>query len=422
MTASVLAQSAVTSPEAPTHPGQRAEIIQLKPVESPTPRSSSLPSQGSIHLDALRGAAALLVFLNHTRALYFAPVLRSSGPVQNAITQTQTAAITHAPAGQIKVASEAVILFFVLSGYLVGGSVLRLVRTERWSWAGYLSRRLTRLYAVLVPAIVLGLCFDHLGLHLFGAASIYGAPAGLDLVPTANLSARLAPSVVLGNLLFLQGLRAPILGSNVALWSLSCEFWYYIAFPLAVLALRPGRKPGARLLCIVGTVLVLCLIGASAARLFPVWLLGAAINDLPRLPRPHSAKLLLLASTLALLGSMAAVRLLPVPAKAAEYILAILCSAFLYTAVQQVQPAAPGIYRRVASYFSDISYSLYLYHLPLAVFLCGLLNSPWHPWRRTPAHLAEWLFSDLLVLAIATQLWKLFEAKTDLIRFPLIGR
>jgi hypothetical protein len=90
---------------------------------------------------------------------------------------------------------------------------------------------LTRLYIVLIPAVLLGVVLDHLGYRLFGAGSIYYSPTGLDLVPTHDLAQRLLPSVIAGNLMFLQGLCVPIVGTNVALWSLSNEFWYYMIFP-----------------------------------------------------------------------------------------------------------------------------------------------------------------------------------------------
>ncbi len=90
-------------------------------------------TEGSVHLDALRGAAALIVFANHTRALYFTSPLAT--PPSSSETHKSTVK-QGAPAetvGEIKFASEAVVIFFVLSGYLVGGSVIRSLRTAQWS-------------------------------------------------------------------------------------------------------------------------------------------------------------------------------------------------------------------------------------------------------------------------------------------------
>lgn len=49
---------------------------------------------------------------------------------------------------------QAVVIFFVLSGALVGGSVLRSVSNGTWSWSDYLIRRLSRLYIVLIAAML----------------------------------------------------------------------------------------------------------------------------------------------------------------------------------------------------------------------------------------------------------------------------
>ena len=49
----------------------------------------------------------------------------------------------------------AVIIFFVLSGYLVGKHVYLAFNTGRWSWREYAIKRLSRLWIVLIPALIL---------------------------------------------------------------------------------------------------------------------------------------------------------------------------------------------------------------------------------------------------------------------------
>jgi peptidoglycan/LPS O-acetylase OafA/YrhL len=63
-----------------------------------------------------------------------------------------------------------VIVFFVLSGFLVGGSVIKAHRQGQWRWTGYLSRRLSRLWIVIVPALLLTLFWDSIGLRGPGSA------------------------------------------------------------------------------------------------------------------------------------------------------------------------------------------------------------------------------------------------------------
>ena len=147
----------------------------------------------------------------------------------------------------MKLASEAVVVFFVLSGYLVGGSVLRAVRVGTWTWKDYLLKRLTRLWVPLIPGLIIGVILDRLGYRIFGQGSIYHNPPGIDLLTAVDLARRVGVRVFLGNAFFLQGILVPHLGTNVSLWSLADEFWYYIIFPLSVLAVTAGRSPHFRI-------------------------------------------------------------------------------------------------------------------------------------------------------------------------------
>ena len=60
---------------------------------------------------------------------------------------------------------QAVMVFFVLSGFLVGGTVVSRVDAGQWSWIDYAITRMTRLWIVLLPALlfdgVLGQSGDH---------------------------------------------------------------------------------------------------------------------------------------------------------------------------------------------------------------------------------------------------------------------
>jgi len=113
----------------------------------------------SVHLDALRGFAAFSVLLNHLRDALF--VDYQAVARHNPFT---SAAYLLSGLGR-----QWVIVFFVLSGYLVGGSVLRSVGSGKWSWRSYLLARLSRLYVVLLHALLLG-----------------GALEGVEDVPTAG--------------------------------------------------------------------------------------------------------------------------------------------------------------------------------------------------------------------------------------------
>jgi peptidoglycan/LPS O-acetylase OafA/YrhL len=398
-------------------------------------------TSGSVHLDALRGLAALLVFTGHTRALYFTSTVSDSVPVAPPAPVTAAAsssaqaspvkdltahkqAVAEADAallnsGEIRFAGEAVILFFVLSGYLVGGSVLRLMRTQRWSWRSYLTKRLTRLYVVLIPALVIGGTLDYFGSKIFGSGSVYTTPQGIQLITTYQLAERFRPSVLMGDLFFLDTFKVPYLGTNVALWSLSNEFWYYMIFPMLCMALVWAEKPMWRVLWLAVAVGLMIFTGLNMTVLFPLWIFGALISIVPRVFTAASAKWLGVLNALLLLAVMLGVRLMHWNSLPADYLIALVAGTLLYLLAQQTNRAKPGLYKSFASFFSRISYTLYLFHVPLAIFLCAVLNSPWHQWQKTPVRLAMFALSDSVLIVCAYLLWRLFEARTDQVRIFL---
>lgn len=121
------------------------------------------PNSFSVHLDALRGLAALAVFWGHLRALLFVEfnaVDRKSAGVK--------AAYFLDGFGHL-----AVMVFFVLSGYLISASVIRAHAQGRWSWSWYGLNRATRLYVVLIPALLLTVVWDQAGMRLWGSGTVY---------------------------------------------------------------------------------------------------------------------------------------------------------------------------------------------------------------------------------------------------------
>jgi len=373
------------------------------------------PTQGSVHLDALRGAAALLVFTSHTRALYFPDAHVASKT--STIATSGSAPVRPEHLEGIKIASEAVIIFFVLSGYLVGGSVLRSLQLGKWSWSKYLTKRLTRLYIVLIPALVIGVGLDYLGSHVFGAGSVYTTPIGIGIITTAGLMERFRWTVYLGNLFFLENFRVPYAGTNVSLWSLANEFWYYLLFPMLCLAAMKRRRIVERILWCFMAIAILFFVGKDIAVLFIIWLMGAAVSQLPRKVQVSKVKWLSAVSLLLLLVAMTSVRIAQWQVLPADLVIGLTTSLLIYLLVQQTLVSKHTAYSRFAGFFSHISYSLYLFHLPLAMFLAGILNTPWHPWARSPRYFLDFFAADTVIVICVYGLWWLFERNTDFVRY-----
>ena len=176
-----------------------------------------------VAFDALRCLAAGEVLFGHALNLF---VTNSVAGLHGALRLVHVVA---------SFGHHAVIAFFVLSGFWISKSVAERHADGRWSWSDYSIDRLSRLWVVLIPALMVGGALDALSLGL--ARFPYSA-----LGPTilgGDFAIRLTPTTFLGNVLFLQKLAVPMFGSNTALWSLANEFWYYLWFPALVgLALR----------------------------------------------------------------------------------------------------------------------------------------------------------------------------------------
>ena len=213
---------------------------------------------GNRALDAVRAAAALLVVLEHTRGYLLQPRSASRlGPV-NVILYPAT-----------QVGYGAVLVFFVLSGYFVGGSVVQAVSHGRFDWRAYLVSRLTRMWVVLVPALLLTYVVDQVGTSML-ANSIRFAPG--------SESARNDSFVdLLGNLAFVQGHLVPSFGSNGALWSLAFEGTYYLAFPLLLAGAAVAGSPVRRILLPLLGGWLLLSVDRDVLALSAVWLLGALV-------------------------------------------------------------------------------------------------------------------------------------------------
>ena len=244
------------------HARRSAEYMEpTLPAQSPPSFSDTW---ASVSLDLVRGLAAILVLVDHWRNLFFL----NNHEVRDhrlffAVPYTLTAA-----------AHEAVVIFFVLSGFLIGGTVRRAIERGEWSWKSYLTHRLVRLWIVLLPGLMLCLLLDKIGVAFAASRSLFPGDAAQNDTAVAFV----------GNLFFLQGVFVPAFGSDGPLWSLANEFWYYILFPLGMLAMLPSTRPRTRLIG-AALFLVLCLwLRTTLLPLFPIWLLGAALFGLPRPP------------------------------------------------------------------------------------------------------------------------------------------
>ena len=358
-----------------------------------------------VHLDCLRGLAALLVVVEHLRAFLFVPFPQVVSP----------GVITKAFYLVTGLGHQAVMIFFVLSGFLVGGSVITALQRGKWSWRTYLLRRMSRLWVVLIPALLLTLFWDKLGCGI--------APEGYHGAfrefyhsgPTPVIPADWSIGTFFGNAFFLQTILVPCFGTNGPLWSLANEFWYYLLFPLLFLVFASVQRVPARMACLLLATGILLFLPKSILVGGVIWLLGAGVFYLIQIGKIRgivSHPLWLILSLLLTMAALLASRSGRI-GEGADLLIGIGCSALV--AALATKASTSYFYGVLSAGASEISYTLYLVHFPVLAFLFfGFFKGS----QMTPGLTSGSWFAITLggVLLYSIAIWWLFERNTDRVR------
>jgi len=366
-----------------------------------------LGRRASVHLDLIRGVAALAVMVGHVRGLFFVDYPYISN---RSLLHTALYALTG-------FGHQAVIVFFVMSGYFIGTRVYESVANHRWSWRIYLVNRLTRLQLVLLPALILGLLWDQIGMRIPQAASFYYG--GLYKYFTPSVALRSTAPVFFGNLFFLQSVVSPVFGSNGPLWSLSYEFWYYILFPALMLAAASWMGLRFRFLYFGLAMVLAWFVGMQISLYFLIWMMGMLIGRIRRLKWSGTSRAIALASagaSLPLIAVLAWVRAHPNASEVGtDFAIGLCFASWIYVLIHSRREDVSPAYAKAAKAFAGFSYTLYLTHFPALLLLRGALD-PLGNWQPDWKHLAYALSIALLALGYAYLVAECTEARTGTVR------
>lgn len=287
--------------------------------------------------------------------------------------------------------TQAVVLFFVMSGLLVGGAIIRREAERRFSARDYAIDRAARLYSALIPALILTVAAQ----YLFALPGC--RPDRLD--------------VVFANALFLQNFAAEPLCNNHPLWSLSSEAWFYVIGPLVMLA---AMRRSVRLTWWAVAALVPAVVWLRADYQTP--LVGLAFWFAGLMPWFVRVRAGWLVGAVPLAGALLASRLhLAGPDGLASTLIAA-GFAFLLCCT----PPRP-IGARLAKYAAGFSYSLYLVHVPIIYALSGTLGFQALP-TGTLSSYVVYAVSLMGIVGTGALFGALFEARTPALRRILGGR
>ncbi len=185
----------------------------------------------SLYLDLFRFLAAMGVFLYHAGA----------HPISSGILP------------DIYFNHELVIIFFVISGYVIAASAARPDRTL----VNYGADRVARLSSVVIPALALTYFLDYVGARF--SPDVYQA-----------INPQWQSIRFLANFFYCQQIWFLCVNpsSNNPFWSLGYEFWYYVLFAVLIFV-RSNRTKIVLLLAIA------LFVGPKILLLLPAWAVGA---------------------------------------------------------------------------------------------------------------------------------------------------
>jgi peptidoglycan/LPS O-acetylase OafA/YrhL len=304
------------------------------------------------------------------------------------------------------------VIFFVLSGYLISGSVFRSFGRDRWSWIEYLTHRLVRLWVVLVPGLLLCLLWDSFGIALHHAPGLYSGHLREGFI--GNIPARLTPQVFFGNLFFSQNLLVPVFGSDGPLWSLANEFWYYLLFPLGLITLRRQTATPQRLLCGSLFLVMAWFLRHDMLLLFPIWLAGTVLALMP--PPRLGARTRIIAAMMYMPLPFIFAKLHGIPGMLSDYLFGVATFLFLWTVLSATGPAHPRwLITRFSRSIAKFSYTLYVVHLPFALFLTTTLLGD-QRWTPDMVHILKCLGIAFVTITYAWFVARATEFRTDHVR------
>lgn len=334
----------------------------------PTPaEKSKMREKQYFHmLDVFRSIAAFLVVFEHARNYLLVDYsnAKNPGPIWQAVYFFS------------QLGHEAVLIFFVLSGCVIAAVLHRDMIRGKWSWSQYFFNRLTRLWIVLIPALLLTAVLDTAAINLTEPLNFIHA-GGFAHIQSQPLIERSSPTIFFGNLFFLQTIIVPPFGSDTPLWSLAYEFWYYIVFPIVYIAIFTKASLRKRALLLALAVTILCFVGASISKYFIIWLLGAICFFIHSKTPPKKqyalpglvafAFLTAVSISLERFGTLDRI----IPPFFSNLVIGLSCAGMVYFSMSC---SPPPIMSSIAAFFSGFSYTLYLIHLPvLTLIICTFI-------------------------------------------------
>jgi peptidoglycan/LPS O-acetylase OafA/YrhL len=322
-------------------------------------------------LDFLRSLAAFAVLIGHARNWFFAGITETANP-SALLKLFYLVTVLH---------RDAVVVFFVISGFLIGASAWVKIKTNTFSWEKYLSARFSRIFLVYWPALILSIALGFFGRAFFSdPVSFQGAMRPLFEAAEAPLSTFDWICHVTG----LPGFACRATMDNPALWSLGYEWTLYMAAPIVfAIILRSGNNTfrSFSLSVFLLTIIAMAVNKEEAALWMSVWFLGAFAGRMAVTRSLHPATAAI--ALILIFSGFGSAHLLGLPEYVSLPPLALGTALLVSCRKISTWSIAPRFFKWTASW----SFSLYATHLPILFILIAAFQAATGPIEKPAAGL-----------------------------------
>ncbi len=316
-------------------------------------------------LDALRTVAALLVVFGHTRNWFFLPISSVASPGVLLKLFWFVTVLEH----------EAVVIFFVLSGFLVGGNMMHKMRGGCFKLKDYLIARFARIYIVYFPALLLTFVTSWLG------QTFLSDPGQESIRPLFSGTETMTSYRILCHVAGVQGLFCEAWSENPALWSLGYEWTLYLLAPIILgLVMRAHRFRGIAMVALFAVSIEATGANHDWPIWFAAWFLGTTAASFNRSGgMPLSAPLGGIVLTVA---GMAVARLQVIRLELTDCAIGLGVAMAIASGPVVRFAIAPRFFQWAAGF----SYSVYAVHLPIIFVTIAILQGLGLPAYKLPAN------------------------------------
>ena len=318
----------------------------------------------SVRLDFLRGLAAQAVLIEH--------ILTTSGM------------------NGVFIGSFGVVVFFILSGFLIHITTISAYEKGQFSIPYFISKRFFRIFTLYIPLIIL--CF---GIDII--IQYFGLPQPEKVIQNYTVQNLIGSFFMLQQNVFsefasqifdMEFLNIKPYGSARPFWTVAIEWWIYLAYGF-LFSFFIAKKKIPKVFSVYGMlfgfsliVVVFNSISGIGHNLTFVWLIGAVVGhyyyrfDFTKLTVNNKYLLVLMVGLfLMFLGRIAHMKLSPMYVNAIPYdMVNVIIFTLFFICFLLLSSACidRGWLSKFSRYIGEISYSLYLIHFTILSALYGM--------------------------------------------------